>query len=246
MSALLSTGLGAVGLLGLTVTWRAGWLAAVAGCVTVTLAGLGMHARERRRPWLPSHDRLRALLDLHIEQAESHRYGFAELHAPALGRIYVEQRTDPLRAHGGEFEEQGALLGLSEMLARRRHVVVIGGPGSGKSTLVAKLAGDAAIWWSSARRLDQPRDAPLGAVFPVRLPAAELANDRALPQVLAESHARHGLELDRSLFDGPRCRASTGWSWWTVWTRSRTPASGPTSCTGWPPSWRSRAGLTDS
>jgi hypothetical protein len=88
---------------------------------------------------------------------------------PPLNRIYVRQQVAATQP-----------VDVQQALSSGRHVVFVGPPGSGKSSLVQHICGESARWW-----LHPDGDPPYGAVVPARLSASALASGGPLSEVLA-------------------------------------------------------------
>lgn len=78
-----------------------------------------------------------------------------------LERLYVPLEVGHHYVAPGAAEEQGQRLGIGEALERFRHVVVLGDPGSGKSTLTSFLT------TTFASRRSHPLRDSLGPLIPV-------------------------------------------------------------------------------
>ncbi|MEU7751212.1 FxSxx-COOH system tetratricopeptide repeat protein [Micromonospora sp. NPDC049171] len=155
-------------------------------------ASTAMHLVDRRRPLLADQHPLRALLTAQWEDAATHRYQFFSGHAPALPKIYVEQRAmTPADLTG---EAQPAVLTVPQLLDRPDNALVVAEPGMGKSTMVALIQHLQSRWWLDAKRGTRLSRAPFGPVVPVAVPATALVDSR-LPDALARAH-RQGSRLD--------------------------------------------------
>lgn len=129
-------------------------------------------AAERRRPsatvsgWDAAPVLPAALADLMRAQAraaEALPYQLFGPRRPALSAVHVRQMLGP---------RQGAACSLETALARDRHLVLLGGPGQGKSTLTLELTGRLARRW-----LGQADGEDLPVVLPLRVTARQLAGD---------------------------------------------------------------------
>ena len=88
---------------------------------------------------------------------------------PPLNQIYVRQQVAASQP-----------VDVQQALSSGRHAVFVGAPGSGKSSLVQHICGEAARWW-----LHPDGDPPYGAVVAARLSASALASGGPLSEVLA-------------------------------------------------------------
>ncbi|GAA4699190.1 hypothetical protein Prum_089080 [Phytohabitans rumicis] len=154
---------------------------------------------------LPLGPDLKALLRSQWEDASHHRYQFFDGHAPALPKIYVEQRVE--RSARGLVTGQAGVPGLltvREVFGQHAdafpNVLVVSGPGMGKSTLAAQLVYEQCAWWLAARRNSRPDDAPFGAAVPIALPARYLVG-RSLPDALLDATRRLAAGADGVRFD---------------------------------------------
>lgn len=129
---------------------------------------------------------------------------------PPLSSVYVRQHTR-------RTDEDAEPAAVPDVLRRNRNVLVLGGPGSGKSTLVQHLAVDTAAWWLAADPDADRAAAPkAGPVVAVRLSAAGLVRTRApFPVAVSQAvTAELGMHLDSAiepaLFEAP---PAPGASW---------------------------------
>jgi hypothetical protein len=118
---------------------------------------------------------VRALLRGQIELAASPPYRLMDPPLPRLGDIYVKQQ-----ASGGQGPVE-----VAQMLAEHRHALVIGQPGSGKTSLLQNICTLSAQWW-----LDRVGPQPFGPVIPVRVAASSFSSRRAFLDSLASSVQR--------------------------------------------------------
>ncbi|MDG4821531.1 trypsin-like peptidase domain-containing protein [Asanoa sp. WMMD1127] len=147
---------------------------------------LGEHRRARpplHRParGTPLHRMLRA----QREVAKRYPYKLAQLTrraAPPLSTVYVEQRTESWSI-GSEPE----VIRPAEMLRRHRNVLVVSGPGGGKSTLLLQLVADCAQWWLRDEPAGPDDEPEIGRVVAVRTTAADLLGARSWSDSLALS-----------------------------------------------------------
>ncbi|MER5650225.1 hypothetical protein [Streptosporangium sp. NPDC002524] len=134
----------------------------------------------------------------HLWSAE-HPYRFLGMrHAPSLSAIYVEQLAR--QAGDGRYRVERVIT-VTKALGLHRHVLLVAGPGEGKSTFVRQAVAACARWWLPARQRSDPRRAPLGPVVPIAVPAHLLDDDLDLAAVLAAAAKTVlGLELPTGLF----------------------------------------------
>ena len=146
------------------------------------VTGLGVlpilpRQRAQARPVLesagPHHGDVAALMQAQVRATDELPYRLFGVRRPSLSSVYVRQSL------GGGIASPGSALGeptctVDEALARHRHLIVIGGPGQGKSTLtlqlVHRLAGD----WLVSRSAAGDHRGPVGLV-PLRVTGRELA-----------------------------------------------------------------------
>lgn len=144
---------------------------------------------------------LRDLFIAQREDAARHRYQFFDGHVPALPKIYVEQRGEPVATGVGDGGGAAMLLTVPQMLARHANVIVVSGPGMGKSTMVMQIQHQQACWWLSSTTAEEQRSGPFGRVLPVTVPAGLLV-ERSLSEAVSEVARRLGCRYTlRSLFD---------------------------------------------
>ncbi|MDP8931904.1 MAG: trypsin-like peptidase domain-containing protein [Actinomycetota bacterium] len=84
--------------------------------------------------------RLRSYLRMVQQTVTRNPYRLSLQNAPPLDEVYLRQQATP---------EPMELVNTDEILASNRHALVIGGPGMGKSSLLRRLAYEAADQWIS-------------------------------------------------------------------------------------------------
>lgn len=173
-------------------------LAGAAACIALVV-----HLSGLRRQRIPLPSALRSLINRQWEEAQFHQYAFTVGSAPPLRDIYVEQHTEQLTPSAvviGDIERAGRLT-LAQMLKDNRNAVVLAEPGVGKSTAVAHVLREQCSWWRDARRSARSRDAPYGAVVPIRLPI-NLHGRNSLPGAMAAEWKRlTGTDPDERMFE---------------------------------------------
>jgi tetratricopeptide (TPR) repeat protein len=145
---------------------------------------------------------LEALLHAESEASALQPYRIPGLRCPELRQVYVDQWADrePGLA-GGPGTEPGPTterVPVAEVLNARRHVLIEGGPGTGKSTFTHHVSGTLA----SVRLGDEAAAADLAGVsaVAVRVPAGHLADDAPLTALLhASVRTRLGIRLTHEL-----------------------------------------------
>ncbi|WP_170153868.1 NACHT domain-containing protein [Actinoplanes italicus] len=126
------------------------------------------------------------LMRAQARAAEALPYQLFGPRRPALSAVYVRQMLGA---------RQGAACSLESALARDRHLVLVGGPGQGKSTLTLELTGRLARRWLGHVTGDE-----LPPVLPLRVTARQLAGDLSVSWPTALVHAvaaELGGHLDR-------------------------------------------------
>lgn len=134
--------------------------------------------------WCHPSPRLRGYLEAAQLTAREHPYRLALANAPQLGSVYLRQQASPM-IRGQEAKGEGDDLAVearpvpADLLLEgdRRCVFVVGGPGTGKSSLLRHLAETSAGRWL---------DGASAPGVPVLVPAGALAADCPLPEALAD------------------------------------------------------------
>lgn len=129
--------------------------------------------------------------------------------ALALDDVYVRERIqasdqgpDARPAH------RSAVIPASELVLRRRHSVILGAPGSGKTSMVQQLVHRWAKAWLTPDG-ESKSDHRLLTLVPLHITAADLIGEGTLPELLAKALTRQlGARLDTLLdptmfIDGP-------------------------------------------
>ncbi|MFD1045085.1 NACHT domain-containing protein, partial [Kibdelosporangium lantanae] len=161
-----------------------------------------------------------SLLRAQVQTAQEMPYQLRGARKPSLSTVYVRQDLSTgVDEPGSEqprltpvLDERGQVVDLPAAPATRvvvrppartvrealdgtTHLLVTGGPGQGKSTMLLRLAADIATQWTTPNDRDAPLTEP---VVPLRLTARTLATWLHLPssQALAEAvHAEYGALL---------------------------------------------------
>ena len=115
---------------------------------------------------------IRALLKGQIETAAALPYRLMDPPVPRLGDVYVKQQTE-----GGQGPVE-----VAQMLTEHQHALIIGQPGSGKTSLVQQICSLSAQWW-----LHRKGSPPFGRVIPVRMAASSFSAHRPFLESLASS-----------------------------------------------------------
>ncbi|MGW5062791.1 NACHT domain-containing protein [Streptomyces sp. NPDC004096] len=112
--------------------------------------------------------------------------------APPLGDVYVRERVravDPDARTGSSSPGRSVVVPASDLVMRRPLAVVLGAPGSGKTSMVQRLVRHWSGVWLSGDNL-VPRHPGTSWLVPVRIAAADLTGDGTFPTLLAEALAR--------------------------------------------------------
>lgn len=164
-----------------------------------------------------------AVLQGQHQAADELPYRLLSAPQPDLSQIYVEQRAQrdaapdvaKPRAHRkavhGKYGKPDlhsqpetdpghpVVRSVPEILRAERHLLVLGEPGVGKSTLLRHLTGESAKWWLSPPVGARPGDGPCGAAIPVRLSASALTAAPWEETLATGLTAELGARLDRTL-----------------------------------------------
>jgi hypothetical protein len=128
---------------------------------------------------LPGTQTLRELLEAQRLAAERLPYAIVDGAVPPLSTVYVRQGAR--RQRSGSYEA----LPPERMLARHRHVLLVGSAGAGKSTLMHYIALTSASAWQDND--GQHVDLPFGPVVALRVRATLLASGRPITEAIAEA-----------------------------------------------------------
>jgi hypothetical protein len=142
------------------------------------------------------------LLEAQRVTAEILPYQLVEGRMPQVSQVYVAQRTADRKPRAGWVAEatmeSTETISVATMLTRHRHALVVGGPGSGKSTLMQHIVVKTAQWWLSAGGPNETP--PFGLCIAVRASARDLLQGRPWLDSLAVAVDRQaGDYLDSSL-----------------------------------------------
>ena len=109
---------------------------------------------------------------------------------PPLSMVYVEQRVN-----GPALD--ALPISPIQMIRKHRHMLVVGGPGGGKSTLLQQVVALSAEWWLRDELPQMGAQPEIGPVVAMRVSAADLLR----PEAWDESIARAvNTDLGRDLF----------------------------------------------
>jgi hypothetical protein len=166
--------------------------------------------RVRPGPRVPSS--VHRLLAAQQVAAEDSAYEPWHVTQPLISDIYVEQQAESIDP------EQGlngpTVFGVHDMIRRFPDAIVIGGPGTGKSTLAKHLVRESAHFWLAARRFRRPTTT-LCRTLTIRVPAARLGE--AAGNTIAEALHSYFTADGEKIPDGIFCRrAVRGVDWLIV------------------------------
>lgn len=122
--------------------------------------------------------------------------------APALGEVYVrecvrEASHDPDMRPGIGSSGAQAITSAHELVLKRPHAVVLGAPGSGKTSMVQRLVYRCSQAWLRPDGGKTVPDHRLLTLVPLWIKAADLTADGAFPDLLASALTRQlGARLD--------------------------------------------------
>ena len=122
----------------------------------------------------PRHSDVVALMRAQVRATDELPLRLFGVRRPPLSSVYVRQSLS------GSIASPGSALAspecsVEEALARHRHLIVIGGPGQGKSTLTFQLVHRLARDWLAAENSSAGAHPALAGLVPVRVTGRELA-----------------------------------------------------------------------
>ncbi len=170
-------------------------VASFSGVLTLLLVLAG-HITARRDELMPLASSIRTILDHEKRRSESHRYSFGSMHIPSVSKLYV-----PRRAQSWEWSQHQPTphyaatetITLDAMLARYKHLVIVSGPGGGKSTIASWVVGQTSRWWLNAVRRQNSASAPYGAAIALYIHANELTGE-GLEESIASRYINIGVK----------------------------------------------------
>ena len=176
--------------------------------------------RPQARPELdsvrPPHGDVAALMQAQVRATDELPYRLFGVRRPSLSSVYVRQSLGSGIASPGSAPAEPAC-SVEEALARHRHLIVIGGPGQGKSTLTLQLVHRLARDWLVRRNSADDRRDPSGLV-PLRVTGRELAATIHHPWLQALCDAARNelgghLDLEAGLSSGLLKQPVSGTPW---------------------------------
>jgi hypothetical protein len=178
---------------------RGGWLVQATDVAVVRqnhAERLGRPGRPRTPDFRPAPGTgLHALLSAQVAASEAPPYRIVTGPVPRMSAVYVRQWTRP-RAYGDRAPHGSER--IETVIDRHRHVLLVGGPGTGKSALLQHIVHETSAWWLG----DERAEAPFGPVFALRLPAAAMRGNRPWLRTIAQAARQElGPYLDRDLPD---------------------------------------------
>ncbi|MEV0495689.1 NACHT domain-containing protein [Streptomyces atratus] len=141
-------------------------------------------------PVLPAH--VAQLLAAQQDICSDLPYELFGADAPPLGDVYVRERVravDPDARTGSSRPGPSVVVPASDLVMRRPVAVVLGAPGSGKTSMVQRLVQRwSGVWLSGDSHV--PRHPGTPWLVPVRIAAADLTGDGTFPTLLTAALAR--------------------------------------------------------
>ncbi|MCP2269968.1 hypothetical protein [Actinokineospora diospyrosa] len=165
-----------------------------AGRIDKVVVGAEAVEHPPLRGWDPLPEITPALVDLleaQREAVDTLPYRLLGVRRPELAKVYVQQRIrvhDDLETAGRAFPTAASGEGTErpvsagEALDRGGHLVIMGEPGAGKSTLGHMYVQQICDFWLGVDGAQPPLSEP---VLPLRVPARALAEDRSWSELLA-------------------------------------------------------------
>ncbi|BEL04031.1 hypothetical protein Q0Z83_022220 [Actinoplanes sichuanensis] len=152
---------------------------------------------------------VRRLLEAQRVTAEQSAYEPWSIGQPLIGDTYVELQTEKTVSERSSGEP--TYFDAHEMLTEFTDVVMVGGPGTGKSTLAKNIVRESAEFWLNAGWFRRTA-APVSSTVAVRVPAAGLAeaHGETLAEALADHFTERGVSIGADVF---RRRPARGAEW---------------------------------
>ena len=196
LAAALQIALRASGLLPLNLALALSLIASLSGSLTLLLVIIG-HIIARRESPMPIPLAIRAILELQKRTSERHRYSFGSIHIPSVSKLYVPRKAQSWdlthHHHTNPHTSAGQTISLDGMLAQYRNLVVVSGPGGGKSTMASWVVGQSSQWWLNAVRRDKVSDAPYGPSIALYLHANDITQE-TLEESIVSRYSAVGIQ----------------------------------------------------